>query len=341
MKVTKFGIDIAKTVFQLHGVDKFGKVMLRKKCSRGELIRIVANLPPCLIGMEACGSANYWAREFQKFGHDVKLISPQFVRPYVKSNKNDMADAEAICEAVGRPSMRFVPIKTVEQQDIQGLHRIRERLIKSRTALSNEIRGLLAEYGIIIPKSLNRMRKDLPELLERTQDRLTSMSREYFGNLVKELWGLDEKVESYESKIKAIHESHAVCKRLATIPGVGPITATAVVASVADPGMFKNGRGLSAWLGLVPRQHSSGGKEMLLGISKRGNTYIRKLLIHGARSVLIRTEKKQDRRNIWAKKLKDRRGMNRAAVGLANKNARAIWVLMTKNEEYKSFAVAA
>ena len=185
MKVTRLGIDIAKSVFQLHGVDEAGKVVLRKKCSRHELIKIVANLSPCLIGMEACGGAHHWAREFKKLGHDVKLMSPHFVAPYLKSNKNDMADAEAICEAVGRPNMRFVPIKTVDQQDILSLHRIRERLIKSRTALANEIRGLLAEYGIIVPQGLGRLRKILPELLESSGDRLTSMSRESFNVLLR------------------------------------------------------------------------------------------------------------------------------------------------------------
>lgn len=339
MDINRMGIDIAKSVFQLHAVDKVGKVVLRRRTTRGELMKTVANLPTCLIGMEACGGAHYWAREFQKHGHVVKLMAPQFVKAYVKSNKNDMADAEAICEAVGRPNMRFVPTKTVEQQDIQSLHRVRERLIKSRTALANEIRGLLAEYGMILPQGLNRLRKVLPELLEKAGDRLSSMSRECFDDLVKELWEIDEKIGTCDMKIKGIHENHPVCKRLATIPGVGPLTATAVVAAVADPAVFKNGRGLSAWLGLVPRQNSSGGKDRLLGISKRGDTYIRKLLIHGARSVLIASGKKEDRRSIWAKKLMERRGMNRAAVAMANKNARTIWVLMSRNEEFKNFAV--
>jgi transposase len=291
--------------------------------------------------MEACGSANYWAREFQKVGHEVKLISPQFVKPYVKSNKNDMADAEAICEAVGRPNMRFVGIKTVDQQDIQNVHRIRERLIKSRTALANEIRGLLSEYGVIIPQGLNRLRKILPEVLEKAGDRLTSMSRECFNGLVTELLEIDEKVFFCDKKITAIHENHPVCKRLASIPGVGPLISTAVVAAVSDPGIYRNGRGLSAWFGLVPKQYSSGGKDVLLGISKRGDPYLRKLLIHGARAVLFHSKDKRDRRSIWGNKLIERRGMNRAAVAMANKNARAIWVLMTRNEEFKNFAVGA
>jgi transposase len=340
MKVTRLGIDIAKSVFHLHGVDGLGKLVLRKRCGRTELMKVIANLSPCLIGMEACGSANFWAREFQKHGHTVKLISPQFVKPYVKSNKNDMADAEAICEAVGRPNMRFVPIKSIEHQDIQSLHRIRERLVKSRTALVNEIRGLLAEYGVIGPKGLKRFRKELPELLGKAGERLTNMSQQYFSELVTELHWLDEKVGLFDDKITAVFNNHPVCKRLDGIPGIGPLSATAIVAAVADPSLFKNGRGLSAWFGLVPKQHSTGGKDVLLGISKRGDTYIRKLLIHGARSVLISLGEKQDRRSLWAKKLMERRGMNRAAVALANKNARAIWVLMSRDEEFKNFAVA-
>jgi len=341
MKVTRLGIDIAKTVFQLHGVDQYGKAILKKRCQRRELLQFITNLPPCLIGMEACGSASYWAREFKKAGHEVKLISPQFVKPYVKSNKNDAADAEAICEAVGRPNMRFVPVKSIEGQDIQNLHRIRSRLIRARGALSNEIRGLLGEYGFIIPKGLPQTRKRLPEILESAGDRLTSMSRECFCNLSRELADLDEKIFFYETKLKAILKNSPICQRLLTIPGVGPITATAIVSAVTDPSVFKNGRGLSAWFGLVPKQCSSGGKEQLLGISKRGDTYVRSLLIHGARAVLTNGKNKGDRQSIWLQKLVERRGKNRASVALANKNARAIWVVMTRNEDYKSFAAVA
>lgn len=335
MEISVLGIDLAKTVFQLHGVNRSGKVVLRKKLSRGQLLEFVANLPRCLIGMEACGGANYWAREFRKFGHDVKLIAPQFVKPYVKSNKNDVADAEAICEAVSRPNMRFVPIKQVEQQDIQSLHRVRERLVKTRTALSNETRGLLQEYGIILPKQVSQLRMKLPLIIESADNQLTTMGRDLLRNLLEELQRIDYLVSEYDKKIKAIHDAHPVCKRLSKIPGVGPITATALIASVSDPGAFRNGRELAAWLGLVPRQSSSGGKEKLLGISKRGDVYIRKLLIHGARSALYWIEGKEDRRSIWVKKIIEKRGMNRAAVALANKNARTIWVLMARGEEYR------
>ena len=338
MEISVLGIDLAKTVFQLHGVNRSGKVILRKKLSRGQLLEFVANLPRCLIGMEACGGANYWAREFKKLGHEVKLMSPQFVKPYVKSNKNDMADAEAICEAVDRPNMRFVAIKQVEQQDIQSLHRVRERLVKTRTALSNEIRGLLQEYGIVLPRKISQLRSGLPLIIESSGNQLTSMSQELLRNLMEELQGIDCRVSDYDKKIKSIHDAHPVCKRLSKIPGVGPITATALIASICDPGAFKNGRELSAWLGLVPRQNSSGGKEKLLGISKRGDVYLRKLLIHGARAALYWIDNKEDRRSLWAKKIIEKRGMNRAAVALANKNARTIWVLMARGEEYRAVA---
>jgi transposase len=338
MKVTRLGIDIAKTVFQLHGVDQYGKTVLKKRCSRGELLKVIANISPCLIGMESCGSSSYWAREFKSLGHEVKLISPQFVKPYVKSNKNDAADAEAICEAVGRPHMRFVPVKSVESQDIQNLHRIRSRLVRSRNALCNEIRGLLGEYGFIIPKGIIPVRKTLPKILESSGDKLTSLSRECFYHLSRELKDIDETINFYEEKLKAILKNSPMCQRLYTMPGIGPITATAIVSAVSDPFMFKNGRGLSAWLGLVPRQNSSGGKDQLLGISKRGDTYVRSLLIHGARTVLKNAKDKTDRQSVWVNKLAERRGKNRAAVALANKNARAIWVLMTRNEDFKSFA---
>lgn len=338
MRISVLGIDLAKTVFQLHGVDSVGKVVLTKRLTREKLLGFVANLPKCLIGMEACGGSNYWAREFEKLGHEVKLISPQFVKPYVKSNKNDRADAEAICEAVSRPNMRFVPIKQVEQQDIQSVHRIRERLVKNRTALCNEIRGLLQEYGIVLCKSISKLRSGLPMIIESDKNQLTTMTRELMRSLLEELQGLESRVLECDQKVKTIHNAHPICKKLTKIPGVGPITATALVAAIVDPQAFKNGRELSAWVGLVPRQSSSGGREKLLGISKRGDVYLRKLLIHGARAALYWVDEKKDRRSLWAKKLIERRGINRAAVALANKNARTIWVLMARGEEYKEAA---
>jgi len=335
MEISVLGIDLAKSVFQLHGVNVKGKMVFKKRLSRNQLLTFVSNLPVCLIGMEACGGAHYWAREFRKLGHEVKLVSPQFVKPYVKSNKNDAADAEAICEAVTRPHMRFVSIKEVEQQDLQNIHRVRERLVKARTALVNEIRGLLQEYGIVLPKKIEELRKGLPGVLSHSEDRLSPLSLEVFYHLQKEFRDLDEKISFYDEKIQAIHKSHPICQRLAEIPGVGPLSSTALIASVGNPQAFRNGRELSAWLGLVPRQHSSGGKNQLLGISKRGDVYLRKLMIHGARSTLRWAKMKSDPRSQWVNQLVERRGMNRAAVALANKNARIVWALMARQEKYK------
>jgi len=329
------GIDLAKTTFHLHGVDAHGIVVMRKKLSRSKLMAFMANLPPCLAGMEACGGAHDWARKFREMGHDVRLMSPQFVKPYVKSNKNDMVDAEAICEAAGRPNMRFVPIKGIEQQDIQSLHRAREQAVKNRTAQSNQIRGLLMEYGIVLGKGVARLRKALPEVLEDADNSLSDMFRELLCGLADELRRLDERIAAYDMQIKHLSTESYACQRLMTIPGVGPMTATALAASVGDAKAFANGREMSAWLGLVPRQCSTGGKPKLLGISKRGDTYLRKLLIHGARSALQFADRKQDRRSRWAVEVEGRRGRNIAAVALANKMVRSAWVLLSRNEEYQ------
>lgn len=334
MKNILIGMDISKHSFEVFGRDETGSAVIRKRLYRSEVLNFYANLKPCKIGIEACGGAHYWARELMAFGHEVRLISPQFVKPYVKSNKNDRADAEAICEAVSRPGMRFVGIKSVSQQDVLSLHRVRERLVKSRTALANEIRGLLSEYGVIVPQGISRIRVGFSEILETNQAKLTAMARETFADLLQEFHQIDEHIDRYEKKIKQIHLTNPISKQLATIPGVGEIIATAVIASVGDPTVFKNGRQFAAWLGLVPRQHSTGGKERLLGISKRGDTYLRKQLIHGARSVMVQLGKHGDRRSTWAKKLKERRGVNRTTVAVANKNARVMWAILTKGTRY-------
>jgi transposase len=333
MEITTIGIDIAKLVFQVHGANHAGKAVLTKRLYRGEVLSFMRQQRPCLVGMEACCGAHHWARELRKLGHEVKLISPQFVKPYVKSNKNDKADAEAICEAVTRPSMRYVPVKSIEQQDLLALHRVRERLIKARTALCNEVRGLLMEYGITISQGVNQVVKQAMPLVAENDQRLTAMMRETLNDLLDELAALKKRIAGYEKKLKAIAEAHPVCQRLTTVPGVGPISATAVMSSVGDASAFKNGRQFAAWLGLVPRQHSSGGKERLLGISKRGDGYIRRLLVHGARSVINVVAKHTDRQSMWVKTVKERRGTNRTVVALANKNARVLWVLMTKEKE--------
>jgi transposase len=336
--ISVVGIDIAKRVFHLVGMDERGKIVMRKRCSRGEVLPLLANLGPTTIGMEACGGAHYWARCLREQGHEVKLMAPQFVKPYVKSNKNDMRDAEAIAEAVTRPSMRFVPVKDVAQQDIQALHRVRERLVTARTALVNEMRGLLAEYGIVLPQGLAKFRQALMSTLEAEHTKLTPLGQELFHKLFGELGKLDAELAYYQDKLEALAQAHPVCQRLLTIPGIGPLTATALIAAVGDAGVFKNGRQFAAWLGLVPKQYSTGGQTRLLGISKRGDSYIRKLLIHGARATLRWARTKADRRSQWIRGLLDRRGWNRTAVAVANKNARIVWALLSRGGIYEANA---
>ena len=341
MNIKRIGVDLAKQVFQLHGVDNHEKVVLRKQLSRTKVLLYFQSLAPCLIGMEACGSSHYWARELQKLGHTVKLMAPQFVKPYVKGNKNDTNDAEAICEAVSRPNMRFVSIKTVAQQDIQAVHRIRNGLVKQRTAKINQIRGLLAEYGVVENKGVNVLRNALLSILEDAENGLSADFRMLLEELRQDLITFDERISSLTEKINAIAKADEDTQRLQQIPGVGPITATALISAVGDGKQFKCGRDLAAWLGLTPKQHSSGGKERLLGISKRGDAYLRTLLIHGARSVLRVSAKKTDSLNCWLQNVCDRRNKNIAAVALANKNARIIWAILTKKTNYQMDGVAA
>ena len=337
-EITTVGLDLAKNVFYVHGVDARGKTVVKKKLVRAKVLEFFANLQPCLVGMEAGGGSNYWAREIKKLGHDTKVMAAQFVKPFNKSNKNDENDAEAISEAVTRPSMRFVPVKSVDQQDIQSVHRIRERLVTARTSLVCEIRGLLGEYGITIPQGIRELPKAVPEILADTENHLTSFTRELIQDLFSELLSLTEKVKSYNARIELIHKSHPIAQRLTTIPGVGPMAATAILANASDPSMFKNGREFAAYFGLVPRQNSSGGKQNLLGISKRGDKYIRTMLIHGARAAVghnknLKGESK--RRLDWVQKLRERKSYNKTAVALANKNARTIWALLKSGESFK------
>lgn len=336
MKITTVGIDLAKNVVQVHGVDERGKSVVRKQLKRGQVASFFANLESCVIGMEACGSAHHWARKLQGFGHTVRLMAPQFVKPYVKTNKNDVADAEAICEAVGRPNMRFVPLKTTEQQSVLALHRARQGFVKSRTAQANSIRGLLGEFGIVIPQGMSSLAKRVPEILEDGENGLTGSFRQLLHRLVEHLKELDRQVSELEREIQVWHrENEASCK-LAKVPGIGPITASALVASVGDAKNFANGRQMAAWLGLVPRQHSSGGKPTLLGISKRGDSYLRTLLVHGARSVVRYAEGKANPAADWLKSLLVRRNTNVAVVALANKNARIAWALLAHDREFRS-----
>ncbi|MBS0156699.1 MAG: IS110 family transposase [Nitrospira sp.] len=338
MEITTIGIDLAKQVFQLHGVDAHGKTVLRKRLTRSALGPFMANLPPCRVRVEACAGAHYWSRQWRAFGHDVRLMSPHFVKPYVKSQKNDSNDAEAICEAVSRPTMRFVHPKTIGQQDLQALHRIRQRRIHNRTALINQIRGLLMEYGITLPAQAAQVRRRVPGLLDDATQDLTSLGRELLEDLYRELVALDEHLLEVEGRIKRIFAATEVCGRLAQVEGVGPLIATAMIAAVGDPHAFKNGRQLAAWLGLVPRQRSSGGKHVLLGITKRGDRYLRALLIHGARAVVVRATAKTDTRSCWIAGLQQRRGTNRASVAVANKNVRILWALMTTQAPYRRAA---
>jgi transposase len=334
MNVTTIGLDIAKNVFQLHGVDVNGKTVLRKQLRRDKLLEFFANLLPCRIGLEACSGAHYWARELKKMGHDARLISPQFVKPYVKGNKNDANDAEAICEAVGRSNMRFVPIKSIEQQDLQMLHRVRSGLVKERTALANRIRGWLSEYGIIVALGIVKLRQQLPDLLEDAENGLTLAARMIFADLQAQLLEVDKQVTTYGDKIQAVHRSSEVSQRLGDVPGIGPITATAVLAALGDGKAFVSARQVAAWLGLAPRQDASGGKPRLLGISKRGDVYLRTLLIHGARAVVKAAAKKDDSQSRWIHDLVKRRNANIATVAVAHKNARIVWALLTKSESY-------
>ena len=334
MKITTIGMDLAKQVFVVHGVDARGKAALKKQLKRDQVLPFFTNLEPCLIGMEACGSAHHWARKRSALGHTVKLMAPQFVKPYVKTHKNDAADAEAICESVARPNMRFVPPKTTESQALLAVHRARQGFVKARTAQANQIRGLLAEFGIVIPQGISHIAKRLPSILEDAENGLPDTMRPLMARLAGHLRMLDREADELEAQIQVWHRQNAESRRLAQIPGIGPITASALVASIGDAKHFDNGRQLAAWLGLVPRQHSSGGKPTLLGISKRGDTYLRTLLIHGARAVVRVSERKTDT-DTWLKRLRARRHKNVVAVALANKNARTVWALLAHGRDYQ------
>ena len=336
MKVTAMGIDLAKNVFQVHGVDERGRVVLRKQLRRAQVMSFFAQRTPCLVGMEACGGAHEWARRLTALGYTVRLMAPQFVKPYVKSNKNDAADAEAICEAVTRPNMRFVPIKTPDQQAILALHRARQGFVRQRTAQGNQIRGLLAEYGVTIPQGIRNIRKCLPEILEDGESTLPGIFRQLLRQLGEHLKTLDQMVDEMDGQIQRWHRTNEASQRLVQIAGIGPLTATAMVATIGNARNFASGRQLAAWLGLVPRQHSSGGKSLLLGISKRGDCYLRTLLIHGARAVLRCVPgRSTSAGGDWLQSVISRRGRNVAAVALANKNARVIWALLAHDRHYQ------
>jgi transposase len=335
-KITTLGVDLAKNVFQLHGVDPAGKMALRREVRRAQLMQTIAQLEPCLIGIEACGGAHYWARRFAEHGHQVRMMSPQFVKPYRKSDKNDRNDAEAICEAVTRPSMRFVAVKSVEQQDMLTLHRVREGLMKERVALINRIRRSLSEYGIVISKNVCNLRSEPPGILEDAENELTVMARQIFNELYEDLGAREERIAQLERSIRALGSRHDVVRRLETIPGVGFLSASALFATVGDAKQYQNGRQLAASIGLVPRQSSSGGRQRLFGITKRGDKYLRKLLVHGARSIATRAERKPQPQDRWLNELRERRGKPRSYVAQANNTARIAWAIMARGEVYRA-----
>jgi len=339
--VTSLAIDLAKNIFQLHGTDVKGNAILKRKIVRSKLTEFIANLPSCNIYMEACGSSNYWGRKFESFGHKVKLIHPKYVKPYVKRNKNDANDAAGIAAAARDPDMRFCNVKTESQQDIQSVHRIRSMLIQQRTALVNQTRGLLSEYGIITAKGITSIRKALPDVLGSNPNNMSALILTCITELKTNLESFDKKIIACDEKIEALFKSNDACKRIEKIPGIGILGATILASVLGNGSSFKNGRHFAAFLGLVPKQHSSGGKEMLLGISKGGDTYIRTLLIHGARSVLQWLDKKADLKNdklrIWLNNLRSRTNVkNKTAVALANKIARIAWAVVHENAEYNA-----
>jgi len=331
-QITTVGIDLAKNVFSLHGVDAAGKAVFKRTVRRDRLVETVATLSPCLIGMEACSGAHEWGRRFQQHGHTVKLMAPKFVAPYRKSDKNDGNDAEAVCEAVARPNMRFVPVKSVEQQALLAMHRVRQGFVVERTALINRLRGLLSEFGVVLPLRSVTVRRQAAQAAET----LPQLARRAIGDLLEQLRLLDERIDGHDSEIEAQARLSAPARRLMQIRGIGPTTALAIVATVGNAREFRNGRQFAAWIGLVPGQYSTGGKTRLGHISKRGDAYLRNLLVQGARSVLQSAHRHQDHLSRWALELQQRRGYYRTLVAIANKNARIAWALLAKDQELRT-----
>jgi len=331
------GLDIAKNVFHFYSLGPDHKV-IKKKLKRAELLSFFANYPPSIIGVEACGGAHHWARELIKLGHRVVLLNARYVKNFVVGNKNDFNDAQAIYDAVTRPNKREVAIKTVEQQDMQLIHRIRQDLVDKRTALVNQIRGLLSERGIVIKQGINQVRKELPCILEDAKNGLTALSRELFAEQYEKLKALDNEIEAQDRRINRLCIQNERSRCFLEVPGIGPLTATIVAADIGNGKGYTRSRDYAASLGIVPKQHSSGDKAVYLGISKRGNRYIRTLLIHGARAVVKNCASKTDQLSLWLQALVARRGFNKAAVALANKNARILWALASQGQAYQAKA---
>ncbi len=338
MKINRVGVDLAKSVFQLHGADHKGKTVWKRQLSRGQWLRVLCETvkPGTEIGMEACTGAHHWARLLIQRGYEVTIIPPQFVKPFVKSNKNDANDAQAICEAMGRPNMHPVRVKTVEQQDIQAIHRVREEIKSHRTAKANQIRGLVSEYGLVAPQQLFSLRRAIPEWLEDADNGLSFLFRQLLQGLWGDLCVLDNRMAELDHQIAVMAQQDPVAKRLQQLRGVGPLIATALIATMGDAKQYRKGRDMAAAIGLTPRQHSSGGKDRLLGINKRGDAYLRCLLVHGARSAVRTAKDKDDRLSRWVVNLQSRRHANVVAVAMANKIARMAWAIMTKGTDYDS-----
>ena len=336
MQITTVGLDLAKNVFHVVCFDTRGQEVKKQMLSRAKLRAFFAQLVPCLIGMEACASAHYWARELMALGHDVKLIPAQYVKPYLRGNKNDYNDSRAIAEALVRPGMRFVAVKSVEQQDIQALHRIRSQCVKERTALCNSTRGLLGEYGLVVAQGVSALRRAIPAFLEDGENGLSASFRALLARRYEQLQELEVHIAHYTSELEQLARREEPCQRLQTIPGFGPIVASAFYSAVGDGSAYRRGRDVSAAIGLVPAQHSSGGKERLLSISKRGDKYLRSLLVHGARAVVARASGKSDRLSRWLQRLCAERGVNKATVALANKMARMGWALLSSGSVYQA-----
>ena len=341
MEIKTVGIDVGKSWFHLVGCNRAGKPVTRHKLNRGQLAQFVANLPQCLIGMEACPGTQHLARSFQRSGHEVRLIAPKFIKPYLKSQKNDFNDAEAIAEAVSRPTMRFVAVKSNEQLDLQAVHRIRERLVGERTAVINQIRAFLIEYGLPVKEGRASLRRDLPGILEDAGNGLSPRMRQLVAALREHWQALETQITHHTREIELIAKRSDDCRRLVTVPGIGPLGATALIAAVGNAAMFTKGRELAAWIGLVPRQNSTGGKSTLLGISKRGNRYVRMLFIHGARSCLKHLNRDNHELGHWMTQLEQRAHKNVVAVALANKIARIAWVVLARQQVYHSSAAVA
>ena len=335
MQITTIGLDLAKNVFQVHGVDANGGDVVRRKLRRGELLRFFEKLPPCLVGMEACAGAHHWARQIAAFGHEVKLMPPAYVKPYVRRQKNDMADAAAICEAVSRPSMRYVPVKSAAQQAALLAHRGRSLLIRQRTSLINAIRAHCTEFGLVAAKGPANIACLIAAIRDEQNPLLPQEARPALSILVDQLQFLDDRIVAIEKEATAGRRLDDRVRRLMTIPGIGIITATAIAATVPDAGAFKSGREFAAWIGLVPRQQSSGGKERLGGISKMGDAYLRRLLISGAHAVISHAKRRKDIGETWLGRLMARKPGMVAAVALANKTARIAWAIMARGETYR------